>query len=286
MKIIIDPITKKKIYDNIDGLILSLKDYAVQSINYYTLDEIKEIQNNNPNIEIFISLNKNFMNEELSSLQKILLELDKLNLSGILFYDVAVLQLKKKLNLKTDLVWASTYMVNNFKTCDYYYSKGVKYALLSKEITLEEIKEIIRSSKITSMIEVVGLPSVSFSKRRLITNFYNDLNKKPKYNITIKEKVTNDNYILFEDNNGTNFYLDKLVNGTSIIKELFQVDCKYIILREYGIDSETFYQLIKDTKKYILDNCCDEKYIEKYKKLGNFTNFFFKKTIYKVKKNG
>ncbi len=286
MKIIIDPITKKKIYDNIDGLILSLKDYAVQSINYYTLDEIKEIQNNNPNIEIIISLNKNFMNEELSSLQKILLELDKLNLSGILFYDVAVLQLKKKLNLKTDLVWASTYMVNNFKTCDYYYSKGVKYALLSKEITLEEIKEIIRSSKITSMIEVVGLPSVSFSKRRLITNFYNDLNKKPKYNITIKEKVTNDNYILFEDNNGTNFYLDKLVNGTSIIKELFQVDCKYIILREYGIDSETFYQLIKDTKKYILDNCCDEKYIEKYKKLGNFTNFFFKKTIYKVKKNG
>ncbi len=286
MKIIIDPITKKKTYDNIDGLILSLKDYAVQSINYYTLDEIKEIQNNNPNIEIFISLNKNFMNEELSSLQKILLELDKLNLSGILFYDVAVLQLKKKLNLKTDLVWASTYMVNNFKTCDYYYSKGVKYALLSKEITLEEIKEIIKSSKITSMIEVVGLPSVSFSKRRLITNFYNDLNKKPKYNITIKEKVTNDNYILFEDNNGTNFYLDKLVNGTSIIKELFQVDCKYIILREYGIDSETFYQLIKDTKKYILDNCCDEKYIEKYKKLGNFTNFFFKKTIYKVKKNG
>ena len=286
MKIIIDPITKKKTYDNIDGLILSLKDYAVQSINYYTLDEIKEIQNNNPNIEIFISLNKNFMNEELSSLQKILLELDKLNLSGILFYDVAVLQLKKKLNLKTDLVWASTYMVNNFKTCDYYYSKGVKYALLSKEITLEEIKEIIKSSKITSMIEVVGLPSVSFSKRRLITNFYNDLNKKPKDNITIKEKVTNDNYILFEDNNGTNFYLDKLVNGTSIIKELFQVDCKYIILREYGIDSETFYQLIKDTKKYILDNCCDEKYIEKYKKLGNFTNFFFKKTIYKVKKNG
>lgn len=286
MKIIIDPITKKKTYDNIDGLILSLKDYAVQSINYYTLDEIKEIQNNNPNIEIFISLNKNFMNEELSSLQKILLELDKLNLSGILFYDVAVLQLKKKLNLKTDLVWASTYMVNNFKTCDYYYSKGVKYALLSKEITLEEIKEIIKSSKITSMIEVVGLPSVSFSKRRLITNFYNDLNKKPKDNIAIKEKVTNDNYILFEDNNGTNFYLDKLVNGTSIIKELFQVDCKYIILREYGIDSETFYQLIKDTKKYILDNCCDEKYIEKYKKLGNFTNFFFKKTIYKVKKNG
>ena len=55
-------------------------------------------------------------------------------------------------------------------------------------------------------------------------------------------------------------------------------------LNEYGIDS--FLELVSDTKKYILDGCCDDNYIEKYKKLGNSTNFFFKKTIYKVKKNG
>ena len=36
-------------------------------------------------------------------------------------------------------------MVNNYKTCNYYHSKGVKYALLGKEITLEEIIEIIKN---------------------------------------------------------------------------------------------------------------------------------------------
>ena len=41
-----------------------------------------------------------------------------------------------------------------------------------------------------------------------------------------------------------------------------------------------------DTKKYIASNCCDEEYVSKYRKLGNDTNFFFKKTVYRVKKNG
>ena len=286
MKILIEPITKKQVYENIDGLILSLKDFSVQSINYYTLEEIKEIKNNNPTIEIFISMNKNFMNEDIEPLEKVLKEIDNLNINGIFFYDMAVLKIHNDLNLKTDLVWASTHMVNNYKTCDYYYSKNVKYALLGKEITLEEMIEIINNSKVTSMVEVIGLPSVAFSKRKLISNFYSDLGKEPKDTITVEEKVTGDNYILNEDKNGTSFYLDKLVNGTVVLKDLYDNNCPYIIIREYGIDKDIFYELVKDTKEYINNKCNDEKYIEKYKKLGDFTSFFYKKTIYKVKKNG
>ncbi|MBQ8131197.1 MAG: hypothetical protein IJ193_01760 [Bacilli bacterium] len=76
------------------------------------------------------------------------------------------------------------------------------------------------------------------------------------------------------------------MNGTVVIKDLFEVNTPYIILKEFGIDSNDFEELVSDTKKYIEGNCQDENYIEKQKKFGDFTNFFFKKTIYKVKKNG
>ena len=286
MKILIEPITKQNKYEDADGIILALKDYSVQSINYYSIDEIKTIKDNNPTKEIFISINKNLMNEDIEPLSNILKEIDNLNVNGIFFYDTAVLQLHRELNLKTDLVWSSTHMVNNYKTCNYYNDKGCKYALLGKEITLEEIKEIITNSTITSMVEVVGLPSVAFSKRRLVSNYYSDLGKEKKDSIVIEEKVTKEKYIVNEDSNGTGFFLDRVVNGTGILKNLYDVDCKYIIFREYGIDKDTFYELVKDTKDYINNKCTDEGYIEKYKKLGDFTNFFFKKTIYKVKKNG
>lgn len=286
MKILVEGnIENKELLKNTDGLILSLKDYSVQSSKTYTLEEIKSVTENNSSLEIFVNVNKNFFNNDIEELKKTLLELDKLNLTGIFFYDLAVLELKKELNLKTDLVWNQTYMVNNYKTCDYYYSKGVKYAVLSKEITLEEILEIIEKSKITSLVETFSIPSVAFSKRSLLTNYYKDLNKSPKKDLIITEKATETDYLVEEDNLGTNFYLNKITNASSIIKSLYQASCPYIILREYGIEEELFINILSDTKKYIEGNCQDEEYIEKYKSLGDFTNFFFKKTIYRVKKN-
>ena len=287
MKILIEQSTKNTdLSKYTDGLILSLKNYSSQSYLTYTFEEIEQIIKDNPDKEIFINLNKNFFNDEIESLKEILLRIDKLNVKGIFFYDLAILQLKKECNLKTDLIWSQTYMVNNYKTCNYYHSKGVKYALLSKEITLEEIKEMITKSKIEAMVETVSMPSVAFSKRKLLTNYYHNLNKEAKKNLVVTEKATNEEYQVLEDETGTNFFLNKITNATSIIKELYSCNCPYIILREYGIDHELFKELLIDTQKYIESKCQDEEYINKYKSLNDFTNFFFKKTIYQVKKNG
>ena len=70
MKILIEANVKnKKNLENTSGLILSLKDYSVQSSITYTLEEIKEIVKTNPTLEIFINLNKNFFNDEIENLK-------------------------------------------------------------------------------------------------------------------------------------------------------------------------------------------------------------------------
>ena len=282
MELLIELSGKNNLYlDNTDGIILALDNYSVESIVSFSIDEIKEIRKNTSK-EIFVKINKNLMNDDIESIKNILIELDKIGINGVFFYDLAILELKRELGLSLDLVWNQTHMVNNYKTCDYYYSKGVQYALLGKEITLDEIIEILEKSKITSMVEVVSRPSVAFSKRKLITNYYKDLGKDRSDELIIHEKITDSNYLLREDSNGTSFYLDIVTNGTGVIKDLFENNCQYIIMREFGIDS--FEELIKDTLNYINNNCVDTDYVSKYKKLGDSTNFFFKKTIYKVKK--
>ncbi len=285
MKLLIEPVNKERLYlDKIDGIILPLEGYAVESMASFSLEEISLISSKN-NLEVFVKINKNLMNEDIDSIRDILIKLDKMNIAGIFFYDLAILQLKRELGLDVELVWNQTHMVNNYETCNYYHSKGVKYALLGKEITLDEIKEIITKSDITSMVEVVSRPSVAFSKRKLITNYYKDLGKPGDKKLKVTEKVTDTNYDLVEDLNGTSFYLDIVTNGTGIIKDLYDVGCSYIIFREYGLE-DNFLELIIETQKYILSGCLEKDYVEKYKKLGDSTNFFFKKTIYRVKKNG
>ena len=281
MKLLIEKIDDNYKDLNVDGIILALKDLSIQSIKYYTLDEIKVIREKYPNLEIFIKINKNIFNKDIEVLKESLIELDKLNINGLFFYDLALIQLKKELNLNINLVWDQTHIVNNYKTCDYYYNLGVKYALLSKEITLEEIKTIINKSKITSMVEVVSVPTIAFSKRKLLTNYYKSINKEYKDNIEVIEKVSNNKYIVIEDKNGTSFYDSNITNGTSLIKDLYKMNCEYIIMREYKIPK--FKELVNDTKTYIDNKCSDSNYIDKYKVLGDNTNFFYKETIYKVK---
>lgn len=283
MKLLVEPMNKENLKFNCDGLILAIKDYAVESNTYFTLDEIKNISDSFSG-EIFVKLNKNLMNDDIPFVKDILVQLDKMNIIGVFFYDLAVLELKRELNLNIDLVWNQTHMVNNYKTCNYYYSKGVKYALLGKEITLDEILEIIDLSDITSMVEVVSKPSVAFSKRKLVSNYYKDMGIDGSKEIIVNEKVSNLNFDIKEDSNGTVFFLDLITNGTSIIRDLYDNGCSYIIMREYGIDN--FRELVNDTMEYIKDSCSDLSYVLKYKKLGDSTNFFFKKTIYRVKKNG
>ena len=281
MKLLIEKNTSN--FDNLktDGIILSLKDYSVQSTIYYDLDEIKEIINKYPKLEVFIKMNKNIFNDEIDRLKEMLIELNKLNIKGIFFYDLAILNIKQELNLDVDLVWDQSHMVNNYRTCDYYYNEGVKYALLGKEITLEEIKEIVEKSKITSIVEVVSTPAIAYSKRKLLTNYFKSINKDKKDTLEILEKVSNKYYIVKESNNGTSFYTKDIMNGTSIIKDLYSVKTPYIIMREEGIPD--FDELVNDTHEYIENECKDNDYTKKYKKLGDNTNFFFKETMYKVK---
>ena len=284
MKLLVECSSKNDLYtDIVDGIILPLEGFSVESKCFFTLEEIKSISSN-VKCEVFVKVNKNFMNEDIEGLKRVLLELDNCNISGIFFYDLAVLELKNELSLRVPLVWNQTHMVNNYKTCDYYYSKGVKYALLGKEITLEEIVEITTLSKISTMVEVVSKPSVAFSKRLLVTNYFKDLGKDGDSSLTIHERGTDQDYELFENNDGTSFFLDIITNGTGVISDLYKACVPYIIMREYGIDC--FKELLVDTMEYIKGKCVDKSYIEKYKKLGNSTNFFFRKTIYKVKKNG
>lgn len=284
MKVLVDVASKEisNYVDLCDGLLLGLENFSVLNSVTFSLDEIKQIVETYPKIEFFVKLDKNIFNDEIDNVKNILQELDQMSISGVFFYDLAVLQLKQELSLSFNLVWSQTHMVTNSRTCDYYYNNGVEYALLSKEITLDEIVNIARCSSIKTIVEVVSLPSVGYSRRRLVHNYYEDLGEFGDSKLTILEKISKQKILVKEEKNGTGFLLDEVLNGTSIICSLYQAGVDYVLFREEKIPF--FLELIGDTKKYIDSGCCDTSYVEKYKKLGDSTGFFFKKTIYKVKK--
>ena len=284
MKVLVEVANKKisNYVDCCDALLLGLENFSVLNSVTFSVDEIRKITKDYPDIDVFVKMDKNLFNDEINDVRHVLQELEQMSIRGVFFYDLAILELKQELSLSLDLVWSQTHMVTNYRTCDYYYQQGVHYVLLSKEITLDEILDIVKKSFILSVVEVVSLPSVGYSRRKLLSNYYKDLKESTHSTLSVLEKVTDKKYLVKEEDAGTGIFLDEVLNGTSVIKPLYETGVSYILFREEGISS--FMELINDTKNYIDGGCVDTDYVSKYKMLGDSTGFFFKKTIYRVKK--
>lgn len=266
-----------------NSFILGVKDFSVNYLEF-SIDEIKELLEKYKNIELFVALNKNIFNPELDNLEKTLVELDKLNLKGILFYDLAVLSIHERLNLKTPLVFHQTHMVTNYNTCNLYYDKGCEYSVTSNEITSLEISEIKDKTKQKLMTMFLGMPIVSHSRRSLLSNYleYKNL-KKEKENYVIKSGDSPEYIIRENGNKETSIIYKNIINGSEPMMEL-KGKIEYGILNEYLMDHELFMKLLPLFSK--LNKDVD---VEKNRKLikeliGEDTGFFYKKTIYKVKR--
>ena len=291
MEIIVKPDKSidEYIEHNITTFLLPLKDYSVEYSSYYTLDEIKGIRDKYPEITIFVSMNKNIMNEEIENVKSILNELNDISIKGVFFYDTALLKIKRDLGLNLDLVWSQTHMVTNYKTCDYYKDMGVKYALLSKEITKDEVIEIINKSKIKPILELITKPSIAFSKRKLVSHYYENLGKKKEDKITLNEKISATNLIVSENSDGVFFTKDSILNGCVILDSLLNTDLEYILLKEDYIEHSLFLEAVLQISYYInnyknMSDLDKENWLnEQNKLLGESTGFFFQKTIYRVK---
>lgn len=261
-----------------DTFIFGLDNYA---INYPTIsiDDIRNISSEN---NIFIAINKNIFNSEIEDLKEKLIELSKLPILGVLYYDIGVLNLVMDNNVNINLVWNQTHMVANYNTCNYYYSKGVKYGFLANEITLNEMLEIKAKTKMKLMVQVFGYPIMSHSRRNLLTNYFRSINKKKEnraYHLTEKDN----SFLIKESDNGTSILLEKLINGTKPLYDLIDNDFEYAVLDmqevPFELGSKVFEKFL-NINSYQKENLIKEM----NDLIGDNTNFFYKKTIYKVKR--
>lgn len=272
-----------KNYRNAKCVLFGLKDLSTYE-NEITLEELKDIKDK----EVFLAMDKNIFNRDLELLENTLKRIDKYNIAGIFFYDLAVLNLAKKYNVKTPLIWNQNFLVTNYKTCNFYQKEGITGAVLSSEITISEVEEIAKNTKLNLFLNIFGYQLMAISKRNLITNYFKYLKlENDKQTNYIIEK--NNKYPVIEEKIGTKFYTKDILNGIRYINKLKQANIKYLILDDNLIDQKVFEEVASIYEESIANNLTDEQLLEKEEKIKKLlpntsTLFLDKKTIYKVKR--
>ena len=274
----------KRLLRNSDGILVGLKDFSVNVEVTYSLEEIQTLSQLCQELgkDLFVSLNKNIHNKELDTVTSLLLELDHLSFTALLFYDIGIVQLKKRLSLHMELMWAQEHMGTNYATCNYWLNQGICYGLLASEVTIREIKEIGMHTNMKLMVPVFGYLSMFVSKRHLIQNYF-DFFELPYLDESFVIEKDKRRYPIVEQKEATIVYSSHILNGVEDMLSLTEIE--YGLLNSFGIDC--YEEIVSCYRNANYENVTQT--VEKINQLLDYktdSGFFHKETIYKVKKNG
>lgn len=248
---------------NVDGVILPIKGLAVNSSQYFSVEDIKNIINLTSK-EVCVSINKIMHNEDLKYLEIVLVALNKLNIRKILFYDLAVMNICKRLGIRKDLVVFQDHLNVSLYSSNFYRNRGIKNIVITNDITIDEINEIGKYNSL--MLICYGYLPIFYSRRYLISS-YLDYVKLDKSNDNYYIKNREDRYPIIEEENGTTIYSKMPIN---LINDIDSLDIDYVILNATLIEKEEFNRVLND---YLNGKRDDKEY---------YKGFLNRKTVYKV----
>lgn len=235
------------------------------------------------NKEIYIVMNMIVHNANIQSLKESLDFVKKLEVDGIIFGDLAIYQLAKKLGIESKLVYNPETLNTNYYDPIFWNKQGIKGLTISKEITLEDIKKISTDSTFEISLIGHGHLNMFHSRRPLIENFFKYTSKEyeeyiDNKNLRLIEEKRDESYPVFQDNHGTHIFREKSLESFKEINILNNYLDVFII---DGIFKDKLY--IETTLKYykdLLDNKTSSESISKLYEGDHDSGFLYKKTVY------
>ena len=276
-KLMLIPSDKKFNYD-CDSYLIGIDGLSVNMPIYFSIDEVEDFSFSK---EIFVSLNKNMHSDDLELLESVLVRLSKLSIKGVLFYDIAVFSIVKRLGLNISLVWAQEHMTNNYMSVNFWNDKGVDYTLLSEEISYKDIIDIKNSCDCKLIVPIFGYFPMFVSRRHLKKNYMDrfNLSDDSMINYISKEGFT---YPIV-DSSVTTVYTSSYLNGIKDFVDFCKSDIDYVLLNSFLV-GDKINEVLNMFKSVNDDN--KEEYFDSISDLfdGNVDTFFLhKESIYKVK---
>lgn len=287
MKLMVMPSSIDEIKNTLnycDAYLIGINGFSVSMNLCVDINDIKLLKDIIGNKELFISMNKNMTNYDIDKVKDIMIKLNDYNIKGLFYYDVGIVNIYSSIESNYDLVWASNHATTNYNTINYWSKFGIKYALISSDITVNEVIDIRNNTDISMIVPIFGYQSMFNSKRHIIKNYLDFFNLDDNSNINYMEKEGNI-YPIIDNELGTSVYTNYILNGIMEYNNYKSKSIDYVLLNSFNIETGKFIDVLK-----IINNITDDNIDGSCKYINSLfsnlsTGFMYKETIARVKKN-
>lgn len=231
MKLIVEPFdfdhAKECINNDVDAIVVGQNTFSVRNSYNYSNDEIEELIKLKGKTNLFLKVNSFFFEEDIENLEKYLIEISKKNIDAIIFSDYAVAQINDELNLNLRLRYNPETLVTSYFQFPFYEECKFSSVSLSRELTMFEIKDIIKN-KINSVeleMQCHGYLFFMHSRWNLISNFEKYYNTKISHDrLSVQEELRTLPNLLREDSKGTHMFSGFQLCSIPVINDLKGID--------------------------------------------------------------
>lgn len=273
---------------NATSVIIGTPFFSVRAVHEFPQSEFKKIKEecSRLGLQMYVLVNRFFVEEELPKLREFLAFLKELNVDGIYYGDEGVLYEAQCLGIKDKLIYNPDTLITNRMDAQYYLDEGIKMVTISKDITLDEMVSIAKHIDKKCEVIIHGRLNMMHSKRNLLSSYMSFVKKnenvRNNYDLYLMEENRDEHMPIVEDETGTHVYTGFTLASfeeIQILKEAgiqhFRIDGIFHDI-DYVIEATKLYRDILDGKKEAEE--VFETYSKKYEEDHVTHGFYYTKT--------
>jgi len=221
------------------------------SADNFSLEDMKEglAFAHQRNCKVYVTVNIIPHNEDLVGLPEYIKELDKLGVDAVIVSDTGIFNIVREAAPNMEIHISTQANNTNYLSARFWYDLGAKRIVVARELSINEIKEIVNNTPADMDIEafVHGAMCISYSGRCLLSNYMTgrDSNRgacshpcRWKYSL-VEEKRPGEYYPVYEDERGTYIFNSKDLCMIEYIPQL--IDAGIYSFKIEGRMKSSFY---------------------------------------------
>ncbi|MFV0553023.1 MAG: peptidase U32 family protein [Anaerorhabdus sp.] len=237
------------------------------------------------NLKTALMMNRIYTDAETSKIDEMLRFVKDIGMDWVYYNDPAVFMCAEEVGLVSHLVYEPDTLMTNSKDMQFVLDQGVHHAVLSTEITLDEMKTMTRNVNGNTEAIVFGYLNMSYSKRHLIQNYCDEIGIENTYqdalNMVLIESTREGKMPIIEDAQGTHIFTDYVLDAFNEIVELnkeglqiVRVDGIFLSRDRIADACRAFRMILSGLPSEIIK----QKFEEKYPKIPWSTGYMYQKT--------
>lgn len=209
----------------ISNFLFAIEDFSI-GYKTFKLDEIPGYA--------YILINRVLDCNDVDNIKKIKNKL--LDFKGIIFEDLAIYNMFRDSDI--ELIWNQNHFATNYESINYYVTHGCKSAVISNELTEDEILEILSKSKHPLVLTILGKNQVMYSRRNLLSNFNKHNNLGDFNNMTLDTQGNKENFEASENKYGTILTSDEYFNYVPLMSKVNDDSVLYYLILNKDLSVE------------------------------------------------